>query len=122
MVDHPDLLPTAHGQLPIPSSRNGYVACMDAEAIGNTAMVLGAGRERLDSDIDPAVGVMLEKKRGDRVARGEILAVIHYNSDQHLKDASKMIREAYTIVSRKPGYRPLIQNIVTSRQAKRVRS
>jgi pyrimidine-nucleoside phosphorylase len=122
MVDNPDLLPTAHDQLAIPSNRDGYVVGIDAEAVGTAAMVLGAGRERMDSEIDPAVGVMIEKKRGDRVIRGEILAVLHYNSDQYLKDAFKMVSEAYTIVNRKPSDRPLIQNVVTSRQVSRIRN
>ncbi|MCI0527403.1 MAG: thymidine phosphorylase [Nitrospira sp.] len=113
MIDHPNLLPSARYQLPVVSSQSGYVSRIQAEELGKAAMILGAGREQMDSKIDPAVGIMLEKKRGDQVSCGDVLAVIHYNNDARVNQLSKMIQEAYTITNRKPRPQPLIHGVVT---------
>jgi len=115
VIDDPDLLPSARHQLAVISGRKGYVSRIEAETIGSAAMILGAGRERIDSEIDPAVGIILEKKRSDQVKPGEVLAVIHYNNDSQVQQLSKMIQDAYTITDRKPRPQPLIQGIVKDR-------
>ena len=61
--------------------RDGYVAEIVADAVGTAAMVLGAGRENKDSEIDLAVGLMLNKKVGDAVRAGESLLTIHANRE-----------------------------------------
>jgi pyrimidine-nucleoside phosphorylase len=118
MIEHPDLLPSSCQQLPVVSSQSGYVSRINAEDIGRAAMMLGAGRERMDSAIDPAVGIMLEKKRGDRVSKGDMLAMIHYNNDTQVYQVSRMVQEAYTITNRKPRPQPLIQGVVTQSGAR----
>jgi pyrimidine-nucleoside phosphorylase len=118
VIDHPDHLPSARYRLPVISSRSGHISRIEAEDIGRAAMILGGGRERMDSEIDPAVGIILEKKRGDRVSRGDVLAVIHYNTDTQVSQVSKMIHKAYTLSNRKPRLRPLIRWVVTRSGAK----
>jgi pyrimidine-nucleoside phosphorylase len=113
VVDHPALLPSARFRSSVISSRTGYVSRIEAEEIGKAAMILGAGRERIDSVIDPAVGIMLGKKRGDRVSREDVLAVIHYNDETQVHRISEMIQKAYTIRNRKPPPCPLIRTVVT---------
>ena len=60
-------------------------------------MLLGAGRARVDSTIDPSVGVILHKKVGDRVAAGEPLCTVHVNSTAEYEPALQMIGAAFTI-------------------------
>lgn len=79
VVDDPDLLPKARYVTKLKSYRNGYVHDLPAKPIGILAMNLGAGREHIDDVVDPAVGIVLNKKVGDFVARGEELAFVYHN-------------------------------------------
>ncbi|HLA24766.1 MAG TPA: pyrimidine-nucleoside phosphorylase, partial [bacterium] len=74
VVEEPDRLPTAPVVEAVVSPAAGFVAAIDAEALGVAAMTLGAGRATKDDTIDPAVGIVLRKKVGDAVRRGEPLA------------------------------------------------
>ncbi|WP_123041230.1 pyrimidine-nucleoside phosphorylase [Cohnella candidum] len=82
VVDHPERLPTAAYVIQVPALSDGYIAGLAAERIGTAAMMLGAGRATKESEIDLAVGIVLHKKVGDRVAKGEPLATIHANRQQ----------------------------------------
>ncbi|QTD43310.1 pyrimidine-nucleoside phosphorylase [Sporosarcina sp. Te-1] len=79
IVHNPDLLPKAAYQMEVPSPASGYVTKMEADEIGVAAMLLGAGRATKEDEIDLAVGIVLNKKIGDRVEKGEPLAMIHSN-------------------------------------------
>ncbi len=118
VIDHPELLPSAPHQLPVASPKRGYVSSIQTEVIGTVAMVLGAGRERIDSQIDPAVGLVLNKKRGDPVKRGDVLAVIHCDDGTPMHRLSKIIQEAYVIKAQRPRRCSLIQGVVTESRAK----
>jgi pyrimidine-nucleoside phosphorylase len=120
VIDHPELLPSARHQLPVASPKRGYVSSIQTEVIGTVAMVLGAGREQIDSQIDPAVGLVLNKKRGDPVEQGDVLAVIHCNNDTPMHHLSKIIQEAYVIKAQRPRRCSLIQGVVTESSAKAV--
>ena len=98
VIDSPDLLPHAEKLYPVKAACSGYVSRLDAEAIGTTAVSLGAGRATREDYIDHAVGIVLEKKIGDRVEHGKNLAVIHAGSaaaEALLEEAGKNISEAY---------------------------
>ncbi len=98
VVEDLSLLPQAAKQVPVKSPEAGYLKQIRAEAIGVAAMTLGAGREAKDSLIDPAVGVVLEKKIGDQVKDGETLAMIHAAekcSPELLQSVEEMILKAY---------------------------
>jgi len=71
-------------------------------------MVLGAGRERVESQIDPAVGLVLRRKVGEGVRAGEALVDIHYNEARGVEDAQDRILHAYRIEPSPPAPRPLI--------------
>ncbi|MBT4643507.1 MAG: hypothetical protein HOC09_32280, partial [Deltaproteobacteria bacterium] len=68
-------------------AERGFIKSLDALAIGRGSVVLGAGRQTLASVIDPAVGVILKKKIGDKVEAGEMVMEIKYNDDKKLADA-----------------------------------
>ncbi|MBX6313633.1 MAG: thymidine phosphorylase [Isosphaeraceae bacterium] len=91
-------LPQARVVREIPAPRSGVVHALAARPIGQATMLLGAGRARVDSLIDPAVGVLLLKKMGDPVAADEPLCQVLANrEDGDYQQALAMIQEAYTI-------------------------
>ncbi|AJS58753.1 pyrimidine-nucleoside phosphorylase [Paenibacillus sp. IHBB 10380] len=81
VVDHPEKLPQAKYLIEVPAKEDGVVAEIVADEIGIAAMLLGAGRATKDSEIDLAVGLMLNKKIGDPVKVGESLVTIHSNRE-----------------------------------------
>jgi pyrimidine-nucleoside phosphorylase/thymidine phosphorylase len=98
IVDDPNLLPQPQYRLDLPAPHGGVVHGLRARPIGHATMLLGAGRARLDSLIDPAVGVVLHKKLGDTVEAGEPLCTVLANSqDQALESARSLILSAYTL-------------------------
>jgi len=76
VADDLSILPQAPVETEVPAPRDGWLAAVDAEAVGRVAAALGAGRQRKDVDIDPAVAVELSAKLGDRVAAGQPIARI----------------------------------------------
>jgi pyrimidine-nucleoside phosphorylase len=76
VADDLSILPQAPVATEVPAPRDGWLAAVDAEAVGRVAAALGAGRQRKDDDIDPAVAVELSAKLGDRVASGQPIARI----------------------------------------------
>ncbi|WP_172195254.1 pyrimidine-nucleoside phosphorylase [Saccharibacillus qingshengii] len=81
VVDHPERLPQAAYKIEVPAPRSGVVSQIIADEIGVAAMWLGAGRATKESEIDLAVGLMLNKKVGEAVQEGESLVTIHANSE-----------------------------------------
>ncbi|MBN3524949.1 pyrimidine-nucleoside phosphorylase [Paenibacillus apiarius] len=81
VVDNPDNLPKAAYIIEVPAREEGMVAEIVADEIGTAAMLLGAGRATKESEIDLAVGLMLNKKIGDKVKAGESLVTIHANRE-----------------------------------------
>jgi pyrimidine-nucleoside phosphorylase len=77
--------------------QEGYIAALEAQAIGLASMRLGAGRERLDSVIDPAVGLVFEKKVGDPVEVGERICTLYANDTARLEEARRDLRAAIAI-------------------------
>lgn len=113
VVDYPDLLPAAEGRFAVTAPGGGHVTGIDAAMVGRAAMLLGAGREHKDAGIDLAVGLVLNKKNGDRLREGETLAELHYNKSDRLEEAAALVREAYRIGSEQPQQRPLIFGTVS---------
>ncbi|MDH5676046.1 MAG: thymidine phosphorylase [Myxococcales bacterium] len=108
VVAEPDRLPRASVIETIESPASGHVQELDALAIGQLAVRIGAGRSRADQDVDPAVGFVLHKKCGDRVKRGEVLAELHLASRSDLQRVRADLLAAYGIgrARREPG--PLV--------------
>lgn len=88
VIDEPDLLPQARYVFDLPAPLDGTIEQMNANRIGTAAMMLGAGRQTTESVIDLAVGIVLHKKIGDQVQKGESLLTIYANepSIQPVKD------------------------------------
>jgi pyrimidine-nucleoside phosphorylase len=112
VVEDLTMLPTAENSLEITAAKSGYIKKIEAIEVGLAAMLLGAGRENKDSQIDLAVGLELKKKIGDQVEKGESLAVIYYNSAQNLAEAKAKLEQSFTISSDKPASNKLIYEII----------
>jgi pyrimidine-nucleoside phosphorylase len=111
-LENPGLLPKARNITALKAPRTGIVNRADARLIGDACNALGAGRAKIDDPIDPAVGVVLRRKVGDRAVRGETLCDIHWNDEQGLSSAMPLLKEAFGIGDRAPRRRPLILDVL----------
>jgi len=107
-----ELLPNATGMREVSTPRAGYVSGIDAEGIGRASSRIGAGRDRKEDSIDPAVGVILEVKVGERVDAGSVLARIYYTHEERLDEAAETLEGAFFISAQKPEERELILEVV----------
>ena len=108
VVDNPEILPQASQKNSILANENGFIKTLDAEKIGMSAMILGAGRSIKEQDIFQEVGISLKKKVGDTVNIGDELAVIHSRAGYQLEAATKLINAAISYTSELPIEQPLI--------------
>jgi thymidine phosphorylase len=112
VIEHPEHMPQASLQVPVPAPRDGYVTALDALAVGHACKVLGAGRERKGEPIDLAVGVVMHKKRGDHVKAGEPLATLHANDAAKAEAAKTELLTAFTWGDAPPPAQPLVREII----------
>nr|MDH3175473.1 pyrimidine-nucleoside phosphorylase [Bacillus pumilus] len=91
IVDQPEKLPQAPYQIDVPAKEAGVVAEIVADEIGVAAMILGAGRATKEDEIDLSVGIMLNKKVGDRVEKGDSLVTLHANRE----DVANVVEKIY---------------------------
>jgi pyrimidine-nucleoside phosphorylase len=111
-LDKFELLPNATGMREITSPRAGYVSLIDAEDVGQASTLMGAGRSRKEDRIDPAVGVILEVKTGDKVDAGSVLCRLYYTSEENVEEAAEMVEGAFRVSSQKAEDRALILEVV----------
>ena len=98
--------------IPVEACCDGYVHAMKAEAFGLASMSLGGGRETFDDEIDMSVGIVLAKKVGDQVKKGEAICYVHANDEAKAKKAIEMINEATIIKAEKCDENKLIIDVV----------
>jgi pyrimidine-nucleoside phosphorylase/thymidine phosphorylase len=113
VLDRFDLLPNATGVREIASPRAGYVSAIGAEDIGMASALIGAGRNTKEDTIDPAVGVILEVKVGQKVEAGAVLCRVYYTGEENVEEASQQIEDAFRISSQPPEERELILEVVS---------
>jgi len=106
VVDEPSRLPQSRHKSDVLSPRDGFVTAIQCEQVGVASMMLGGGREKKEDSIDPAVGLVLHKKLGERVARGEPLCTVHYNAEARVAAARQMIDASYQIADQPPAAVP----------------
>jgi len=111
-LDKFELLPNATGMREITSPRAGYVTSIDAGDIGIASNMIGAGREKKDDAIDPAVGIILEVKVGEKVDAGSVLCRLYYTREDRVEEAAEMVEDAFRISGQKPDERNLILEVV----------
>lgn len=93
-IYHPELFDLGD-IIELKATKSGYISKIDSYKVGHASMLLGAGRETLDSDIDYSVGIVLQKKVGDYVNQGETIALL-YVADKNIEEATKILESAYS--------------------------
>jgi pyrimidine-nucleoside phosphorylase len=111
-LDRFELLPNATGMREILSPRAGFVSAIMAEDIGRASQMMGAGRARKEDAIDPAVGVILEVKAGEKVEAGSVLCRLYYTGEENLDEAAERVEDAFRISGTRPEERELILEVV----------
>ncbi len=110
-IDDPSKFPLSKNIIEVKASKPGYIKQIVALEIGESAMRLGAGRETFDDVIDMSAGIVLSKKVGDKVAKGDVLCTVHTNKDDYaavLKD----IEKAFVIVDGFVEYPPTVHDYI----------
>jgi pyrimidine-nucleoside phosphorylase len=97
VVDDVSKLPAAPERHVVRADRAGFVTRLEAGLVGRASVCLGAGRDRVDDRIDPAVGIMVLAKPGDRVDRGDGLLELHYGESTRRDSALTLLSESITI-------------------------
>jgi thymidine phosphorylase len=112
VIQHEHLLARADHVEEFRARSDGFVTRCDARLIGLASNALGAGRQRLEDSVDPAVGLYLHRKVGDRARRGEVLCEIHWNDRKRFQDALPFVQEAFEVKARPGRHRPLIHAVL----------
>ncbi len=113
VLDRFELLPNATGAQEITTARAGYISVIDAELIGQASSMIGAGRNTKEDSIDPAVGVILEVKVGQKIDAGSILCRIYHTAEDHLEEAAELVEDAFKISQQPVDERDLILEVVS---------
>ena len=113
VIEMPAKYPVAHYRREIKSPKDGYLAAINTRQIGLAAVQLGAGRLRAEDAVDPQAGIILYKKIGDRVQRGEALLEIHTNSEQALDAVGEKLLNAVQISEEEPEIPVLVYKRIT---------
>ncbi|MGN0626716.1 MAG: pyrimidine-nucleoside phosphorylase [Oscillospiraceae bacterium] len=111
-VDDPSLLGKAEYAFEFKAERDGYISHMNAETIGKTASVLGAGREKKTDDIDHTAGIILKRKTGDYVKKGETIALFYTSKEESEKTAAEMFSSAVDFSGESPIEKPLVYGVI----------
>jgi pyrimidine-nucleoside phosphorylase len=113
VADDPGRLPTAPRRLPVLAPRGGFVADVDARELGLVAVSLGAGRTRADDKVDPAVGIELLVRPGDRVEARQPLAFLHVRRTADAAAEVDRTAGAFRLASKPPPAEPLVVERIT---------
>ncbi len=112
VLDNHELLPSSKFIYEVKAKNNGYIQKIEADAIGNIAMLLGAGRLNKDTEIDLSAGIILNKKVGDKVIEDETIAKLYHNDNTRLEEAILQIESAIVIGNENLEKQSLIKAIV----------
>jgi len=110
----PTLLPRAFRQVAVKAQKSGFITTLRTTEIGQCALLLGAGRQKKSDRIDPAVGLRMQKRLGDSVQKGETLAVLHINKEDHLDEVLARFQQAVQIGDSRPAARTLIYKTISN--------
>lgn len=112
VVDDFSLFKQPKHTVEISSEQEGYIEHTDAEKIGLASVILGAGREKKGDPIDSSAGIVLKKKTGDRVEKGDTLAIFYTDDESKIEEAKREFFEAFTFGNKKPSAQKLIYRII----------
>ena len=113
IADHPEKhLKDAKFCTLIKADRNGFITRLTARTVGEAAVLLGAGRGKMEDKIAYGAGIWLDKKLGDKVKKGDIIAHIYADNKKCLAEGAALFKKAYSIGVKKPKVRPLISEVI----------
>lgn len=107
-VINPQKLPQAPVRVEWKAETSGYIHSMQAEKLGMASLVLGAGRKTKDDTIDPSAGIVLRKKTGERIEKGETLAILHTSHEQSIQEATDILNASLQVDETPAPGRPLV--------------
>ena len=108
VIDEPARLPASAHRFIMTGDRSGYIARVDAGLVGRASVILGAGRDRVEDRVDPAVGIMVLAKPGDRIAAGDGLFELHYSESTRRDQAVSLLAQAVGVSDTPPAPFPLV--------------
>ncbi len=111
-LDEPDMLCKTRLKLELASDKSGYVNQMNAHMVGVASSLLGAGRETKEDLIDQSVGLVLNKRLGERVDKGESLLTMYVNDDSRLNDAVELLRNSFKIEPESHKSLPMVYGMI----------
>jgi pyrimidine-nucleoside phosphorylase len=111
-IEHPEKYRQVGSSVEVRSSTSGDLDRIDALELGFTAVVLGAGRTKVDDEIQPGSGILLKKKIGDSVDAGDTLAVIYGEDNSRLEQARHRVERAFSVATEPSTQPPLIHAII----------
>lgn len=108
VIYNPDLFKKASYSKEVRANKSGYVVSVDTEGYGIASLMLGAGRNTKEEEIDHSAGIKLVKKTGDEVKEGDVLAIMYTSEEYRFKGAIEKFISSTTIDKDKPEERPLV--------------
>ena len=112
VVERPQRLPGTAIERPAVAPADGFVTAIDAEAVGYAAIALGAGRATGRDRIDPGAGIVLERKIGHVVRRGDPLALLRARDESRIAEGTRRVLAAYRIGPETPGATSLVLDVI----------
>ena len=112
MIDNTSLLPKCDNSLEIKANQDGFIQSIDSKIVGESAVLLGAGREKKTDTIDYGAGIVLYKKTGDKVSVGDTVAILYADNYEKLKNAEKLFNTSFKIGAEKPCEQKLIYQTI----------
>ena len=119
LIDDDRLFDVASIVKPVTAPSEGYIMSLRTDSLGTASMKLGAGRETKESSIDYSAGIILHKKPGMKVKKGEVIAELHTNRMDCVHEAEQMLLDSITMDNRPPVQRPLILAYIDSERVVR---
>jgi len=112
MIKSPEKYPKAQYEFEIKSDKAGYLTEMNSYEIGMASVEMGAGRKKKEDDVDPQAGIVLKKKIGDKIEKGETIMVGYTNNPSAIEASSDQLIGAVTIAETEPESVNLISHII----------
>ena len=111
-IENTDLFPKATHKFEIKAEKEGFISKMDAESIGIASVILGAGRETKEDTIDMSAGIVLNKKTGDKVEKGDTLATLYSCNEKSFESSKEKFLSALEFSENPIKEEPLVFDII----------
>ena len=112
VIDNPELFTIAPLTHEVKATKEGYVYALNAEKVGISSLLTGAGRHTKEDDLDYGAGIILEKKMGDYVKVGDVLATLYSSDEAKFEKAEEELLSAYVIAEQKAEKAPIIHKMI----------